>query len=85
MRVSLLLSNSPCIGTKQQRRRLWRAAVALALAVPHAAHPYSLEQLLSVPLEHLLRLEVSPRRVSSVCDQPRGGGAPAASRGTYEA
>ena len=44
-------------------RRLWRAGVALALAMPHAAYPYALEQLLGMPVEHLLQLRISPRRV----------------------
>jgi hypothetical protein len=38
--------------------------LALALAFPSAAHPYTLEQLLRLPLERLLQLEISPRRVS---------------------
>lgn len=48
----------------RQRKRLWRGGVALALAVPHASHPYGLEQLLRMPLEHLLQLQISPLQIS---------------------
>ena len=33
--------------------------VAIALALPHAAYPYSLLELLRLPLENLLYLEIS--------------------------
>ena len=46
------------------RGRLLPGLLALALAFPTAAHPYTLEQLLRLPLEQLLQLEISPRRVS---------------------
>ena len=54
-----------------RRKRLWHGVVALALTVPHAAQPCSLKLLIDVPLEHLLQLEISPRRVSA-CDGSRG-------------
>ena len=50
--------------TVRQRKRLWRSGVVLALAVPHSAHPYGLQQLLHMPLEQLLQLQVSPLRAS---------------------
>jgi len=40
---------------------LWAAGLAVALAVPRAAHPYDLPQLLSMPLERLLQLKISSR------------------------
>ena len=67
----------------RQRKRLWRGGVALALAVPHAAHPYSLEQLLHLPLEHLLQLQISPRRVSHVGASHEDGGRSDADRGLH--
>ena len=72
----------------RQRKRLWRGGVALALAVPQAAHPYSLEQLLHLPLEHLLQLQISqisPRRVSHVGASHEDGREPGADRGLHAA
>lgn len=45
-------------------RRSWRASLsrcllALALTLPGVAHPLSLTQLLSLPFEELLRLQIS--------------------------
>jgi hypothetical protein len=56
--------------------------LALALAVPGAAYPYSLQQLLCMPLEGLLQLEIGPRPnppggavgVSAVVCLVQGGG-----------
>jgi hypothetical protein len=49
-------------------RRAWgglrRAAVVLAL-LPAAAHSTSLEELLRLPLERLLQLEIAPARASA--------------------
>ncbi len=52
-----------------QRTRPWRARlapglIAAALAVPGAAHPYSLDALLQMPLERLLQLQITPRRAA---------------------
>ena len=72
----------------RQRKRLWRGGVALALAVPQVAHPYSLEQLLHLPLEHLLQLQISqisPRRVSHVGASHEDGCEPGAGRGLHAA
>ena len=69
----------------RQRKRLWRGGLALALAVPQAAHPYSLEQLLHLPLERLLQLQVSPRRVSHIGASHEDGCAPGADRGSHAA
>lgn len=41
------------------RRVLSRGLLALALALPGAAYPLSLSQLLSLPFEELLRLQIS--------------------------
>ena len=67
----------------RQRKRLWRGGVALALAVPQAAHPYGLEQLLRMPLEHLLQLQISPRRVSHFGASHEDGGGSDADRGLH--
>jgi len=65
------------------RRRLMRSLLVLALAFPSAAYPYTLEQLLRLPLERLLQLEISPRRVSQApvdCALTVASGQPAGSR-----
>ncbi len=46
------------------RKRFGLSLLALALAFPSAARPCSLEQLLRLPLERLLQLEISPRPAS---------------------
>ena len=69
----------------RQRKRLWRGGVALALAVPQAAHPYSLEQLLHLPLEHLLQLQISPRRVPHAGASHEDGCEPVTDRGSHAA
>jgi hypothetical protein len=52
------------ISSSRWRRRLLPGLLTLVLAFPGTAHPYTLEQLLRLPLEQLLQLEISPRRVS---------------------
>ncbi len=42
-------------------RRLLAGLLMLALALPSAAHSYTLSELLKMPLERLLQLEISPR------------------------
>lgn len=69
----------------RQRKRLWRGGVALALAVPHASHPYGLEQLLRMSLEHLQQLQISPRRVSHAGASHEDGCEPGADRGLHAA
>lgn len=75
------------MNSSARRPRPWPArlvpgVVAMALAMPGAALPYSLHELLQMPLERLLELEVVPRRTSqggqpgtlTVQDsRPRGG------------
>lgn len=46
----------------KQRRLAWFTVVLPALCFPATAHPFSIEQLLSLPLERLLQLEIAPRR-----------------------
>ncbi len=41
-------------------KRFVPGLLVLALAVPGAAYPYSLQQLLCMPLEGLLQLEIGP-------------------------
>lgn len=48
-------------GRQRWAGRLAAAAAAGLLALPGAAHPGSLSQLLRMPLEELLRLEITPR------------------------
>ena len=43
--------------------------LALAMAFPGAAHPYDLKQLLELPLERLLALEITSRRVATLAEQ----------------
>ena len=69
----------------RQRKRLWRGGLALALAVPQNAHPHDLEQLLRLPLEHLLQLQISPRRVSHVGARHGDRREPGADRGRHAA
>ena len=38
---------------------LLRGLLTLALVVPTSAHPFTLQQLLRMPLEQLMRLEIS--------------------------
>jgi hypothetical protein len=52
------------------RRLLATVVAALALAAPTAAYPISLGRLLQLPLEQLLRLEVTSSAV--VGGVPRG-------------
>lgn len=53
-----------CLATRRDGWRRHAALLALALAVPGVAHPFSLDQLLRLPLEQLLQLEISSRRVA---------------------
>lgn len=46
------------------RARLAPCVLAATLAVPGAAHPYSLDALLRMPLDRLLQLQVAPRRAA---------------------
>lgn len=62
------------------RRHAAPGLLALALACPGLAHPISLDQLLRLPLEHLLQLDISPRRASASPDAS-GPRQPAAARG----
>ena len=60
------------------RRRAVPGLLALALALPGLAHPISLGQLLRLPLENLLQLEISQRRagVYPGASNPRRPAAP---------
>ena len=46
------------------RRHTAAVLLALGLAGPGVAHPLSLGELLRLPLEQLLQLQISPRRVA---------------------
>ena len=84
--ASSLRAGRPALFAVRQRKCLWRGGVALALAVPQAAHPYSLEQLLHLPLEHLLQLQISqisPRRVAHFGASHEDGREPGADRGPH--
>jgi len=83
MKGSLHLDRCLPVSTAHWRRRLLPGLLALALTFPSAAHPYTLEQLLRLPLERLLQLEISPRRVSQApvdCLLTVASGQPAGSR-----
>lgn len=62
-------------GLRGWRRRLAAGPLALALTFPGVAHPFSLDQLLRLPLEQLLQLQISPRHVACA-----GGDTPRAAR-----
>ena len=49
------------ISAERGRHRLPAGLLTLALALPDAAHSYTLNELLRMPLERLLQLEISPR------------------------
>jgi hypothetical protein len=51
------------------RRVLLRCMLALMLAMPAAAYPLSLSQLLHLPLEQLLRLEISAQAATQRVQQ----------------
>jgi hypothetical protein len=46
------------------RRRIAQACLLLALAQPAVGWPYTLDQLLRLPLEKLLQVEFTPQRGS---------------------
>jgi hypothetical protein len=60
----LRLAHYLTLGIASSRRRVLPGLLMLVLVFPSAAYPYTLEQLLRLPLERLLQLEISPRRVS---------------------
>jgi hypothetical protein len=51
----------PMICAERGRRSLLAGLLMLALSLPKAAHSYTLDELLTMPLERLLQLEISPR------------------------
>ncbi|MDP1900998.1 MAG: hypothetical protein Q8K96_11160 [Rubrivivax sp.] len=59
---SVCPSGSSAASAHPWRARLACGLVAVALTVPGAAHPYSLNDLLRLPLEQLLQLPVAPRQ-----------------------
>ena len=50
-------------------RGVLTSVLALVMAFPSAAHPYNLEQLLKLPLERLLVLKITSRRVAEPAEQ----------------
>ncbi|MDH5540265.1 MAG: hypothetical protein OEY03_12750 [Rhizobacter sp.] len=56
-------------GARTRRTRLAAVVVAAALGMPGAAYPFSLNVLLHMPLERLLQLKITPRRVA-LADAP---------------
>jgi hypothetical protein len=46
-----------------QRKRLLAGALTLVLAIPGTAKSFSLDQLLDMPLEQLLRLQITSRHL----------------------
>ena len=51
---------------KSQRRLLLAATLALVLAVPRTANSFTLDQLLAMPIEQLLRLEITSAHLPRV-------------------
>ena len=49
---------------RRQHAACGSLALVLALGYPGVAHPFSLEQLLNLPLEELLMLQITPQRVA---------------------
>jgi len=64
MRARIRSEGRLAAGGARWRKRLLSALTVPILTVPGPAYPYELEQLLRLPLERLLQLEISPRRVS---------------------
>jgi hypothetical protein len=64
------------------RRRAAAGLLALGLTFPGVTHPYSLEQLLRLPLERLLQLKISAQPVAQTPnrDASTARGLPAAGR-----
>jgi hypothetical protein len=60
----------PGAPTARRRRGLLAAASILPLAFSGAAYTYDLNQLLQLPLERLLALTITPRRIASIAGQP---------------
>ena len=55
-------AHRPIISAGRGRRPLLAGLLTLALALPSAAHSYTLNELLRMPLECLLQLEISGSR-----------------------
>jgi hypothetical protein len=53
-----------------QRKRLLAASITLLLAIPGIANSLTLEQLLDMPIERLLRLEITSMQLSQVAIGP---------------
>jgi hypothetical protein len=53
-------------------RRCVQGAMVLVLSVPAVAHPISLNQLLRMPLEQLLRLQITSSQPPSMQALPPG-------------
>ncbi len=64
MKFSSRSADTAVAGRSRLRRRLLTGLIAIGIAFPSAAHPYTLQQLLRLPLERLLQLELSSQRVS---------------------
>jgi hypothetical protein len=58
--------SAPVRGRAWQRRAAC-ALVTLALGFPGMAHPFTIQQLLRMPLEQLLQLRISPPTAHSHC------------------
>jgi hypothetical protein len=54
------------VTTRSQRKILLAGTVALLLAIPATANSFTLDQLLDMPIEQLLRLEITSRHQPKV-------------------
>jgi hypothetical protein len=64
---------NPASRPRNHRVALCRMAATISLLLPGAAYPYTLDQLLHLPLERLLQLQVATPRAA-----PAHGPAPSA-------
>jgi hypothetical protein len=58
------------VDARSRRKDLLAVGFALALAFPGAAHPYTLVQLLALPIERLLELKITSASAGQLV--PRG-------------
>ena len=68
------------IRRRSRRKLLLAGTLALVMAIPGAANSFTLDQLLDMPIEQLLRLEITskhPPKVTALW-QPSANGMPAA-------
>jgi hypothetical protein len=58
--------SAQAVTTRSQRKLLLAGALALLLAIPDTANSFTLNELLDLPIEQLLRLEITSRQPSQL-------------------